>query len=91
VDEQVSGCSTGLILTGVEMYKAVWARVCALVCRTMSGARSVREDRGMVTSEYAMGIVAAVAFAVVLYKVVTSGAVSAELQAIVKRALDAKA
>jgi hypothetical protein len=82
---------TGLILTGVEMYKAVWARVCALVCRTMSGARSVREDRGMVTSEYAMGIVAAVAFAVVLYKVVTSGAVSAELQAIVKRALDAKA
>ncbi len=39
----------------------------------------------MVTSEYAMGIVAAVAFAVVLYKVVTSGAVSAELQNIVKR------
>ncbi|MFC8566276.1 DUF4244 domain-containing protein [Streptomyces sp. NPDC057245] len=38
---------------------------------------------------YAMGIVAAVAFAVVLYKVVTSGAVSAELQGIVKRALDA--
>ncbi|CAL9275293.1 hypothetical protein SROCM77S_04441 [Streptomyces rochei] len=44
----------------------------------------------MVTSEYAMGIVAAVAFAVVLYKVVTSGAVSAELQGIVKRALDAR-
>ncbi len=42
----------------------------------------------MVTSEYAMGIVAAVAFAVVLYKVVTSGEVSAELQDIVKRALD---
>jgi predicted small secreted protein len=44
----------------------------------------------MVTSEYAMGIIAAVAFAVVLYKVVTSGQVSAELQAIVKRALDAR-
>ncbi len=44
----------------------------------------------MVTSEYAMGIVAAVAFAVVLYKVVTSGQVSEELQAIVKRALDAR-
>ena len=53
--------------------------------------RAARRDAGMVTSEYAMGIVAAVAFAVVLYKVVTSGAVSAELQAIVKRALDAKA
>ncbi|MFG2730002.1 DUF4244 domain-containing protein [Streptomyces canus] len=73
------------------MCKAVWARVRALVCRTTSGARSMPGDRGMVTSEYAMGIVAAVAFAVVLYKVVTSGAVSAELQAIVKRALDAKA
>jgi hypothetical protein len=32
----------------------------------------------MVTSEYAMGLIAAVAFAVVLYKVVTSGQVSAE-------------
>jgi hypothetical protein len=79
--------STELNLTGVEMYKAVWARLRVLVCR----ARAVRRDGGMVTSEYAMGIVAAVAFAVVLYKVVTSGAVSAELQAIVKRALDAKA
>ncbi|MFE6331860.1 DUF4244 domain-containing protein [Streptomyces sp. NPDC057806] len=49
-----------------------------------------RRDSGMVTSEYAMGIIAAVAFAVVLYKVVTSGQVSAELQAIVKQALDAR-
>ncbi|MCH5675123.1 DUF4244 domain-containing protein [Streptomyces gilvus] len=68
------------------MCKAVRARLRALVCRV----RAVRKDSGMVTSEYAMGIVAAVAFAVVLYKVVTSGAVSAELQAIVKRALDAR-
>jgi len=44
----------------------------------------------MVTSEYAMGIVAAVAFAVVLYKVLSSGEVSAELQSIVKRALSAQ-
>jgi hypothetical protein len=44
----------------------------------------------MVTSEYAMGIVAAVGFAVVLYQVVTSEAVTAELQAIVKRALNAR-
>ena len=42
----------------------------------------------MVTSEYAMGIIAAVAFAAVLYKVVSSGEVSAELQGIVERALD---
>lgn len=69
------------------MYKAVRARMRALVCRVRA-ARGV--DAGMVTSEYAMGIVAAVAFAAVLYKVVTSGAVSAELQGIVKQALDAR-
>lgn len=68
------------------MYKAVRARMRALMC----GARAARRDAGMVTSEYAMGIVAAVAFAAVLYKVVTSGAVSAELQGIVKQALDAR-
>ncbi|MFI6563672.1 DUF4244 domain-containing protein [Streptomyces sp. NPDC050534] len=53
-------------------------------------AEAARRDAGMVTSEYAMGIVAAVAFAVVLYKVVTSGQVSAELQGIVERALDGR-
>ncbi|MGW7208743.1 DUF4244 domain-containing protein [Streptomyces sp. NPDC054837] len=68
------------------MYKAVRARMRALVC----GACAARRDAGMVTSEYAMGIIAAVAFAAVLYKVVTSGAVSAELQGIVKQALDAR-
>ncbi|MEU9050343.1 DUF4244 domain-containing protein [Streptomyces sp. NPDC048384] len=68
------------------MYKAVQARMRALVCRM----RTARRDAGMVTSEYAMGIVAAVAFAVVLYKVVTSGQVSAQLQDIVKQALDAR-
>lgn len=67
------------------MYKAVRARLCALVCR----ARAARRDAGMVTSEYAMGIVAAVGFAVLLHKVVTSGEVSAQLQGIVQRALSA--
>jgi hypothetical protein len=71
------------------MYQAVRARLSALVCGVRT-ARRWRRDAGMVTSEYAMGIVAAVAFAVVLYKVVTSGAVSAELQGIVKQALDAR-
>ncbi|GHJ01547.1 MULTISPECIES: DUF4244 domain-containing protein [Streptomyces] len=73
------------------MNQTVRARLSALVCgaRTALRRRAARRDAGMVTSEYAMGIVAAVAFAVVLYKVVTSGTVSAELQGIVKRALDA--
>ncbi|MGC9381206.1 DUF4244 domain-containing protein [Streptomyces sp. MH13] len=69
------------------MYRAVRARLSA---RVRGAVRTARRDAGMVTSEYAMGIVAAVAFAVVLYKVVTSGAVSAELQGIVKQALDAR-
>ncbi|MEU6817379.1 DUF4244 domain-containing protein [Streptomyces sp. NPDC046860] len=49
-----------------------------------------RRDAGMVTSEYAMGIIAAVGFALLLYEVVTSGQVKAELQSIVKRALSAR-
>ncbi|MFF3850057.1 DUF4244 domain-containing protein [Streptomyces sp. NPDC002328] len=68
------------------MSKAVRARLRALAGRT----RRARKDAGMVTSEYAMGIVAAVAFAVILYQVVTSGTVAEELQALVKRALSAQ-
>ncbi|MER5300158.1 DUF4244 domain-containing protein [Streptomyces lasiicapitis] len=48
----------------------------------------VARDVGMVTSEYAMGIIATVAFAGLLYKVVTSGPVKAALQAVVEGALD---
>jgi uncharacterized protein DUF4244 len=70
-------------LKGVEMsrlmYRKAWARLCA----------PKRRDAGMVTSEYAVGIIAAVAFAAVLYKIVTSGAVGEELQGIVERALRA--
>ncbi|WP_067256744.1 DUF4244 domain-containing protein [Streptomyces sp. DSM 15324] len=65
------------------MCKAVRARLRALVC----GMRGARKDGGMVTSEYAMGIVAAVGFAVLLYQVVTSDAVSTQLQDLVRRAL----
>ncbi|MFF6997893.1 DUF4244 domain-containing protein [Streptomyces sp. NPDC008313] len=52
--------------------------------------RGTRRDAGMVTSEYAVGVVAAVAFAAVLYKVVTSGQVTTELQGIVERALNVR-
>jgi hypothetical protein len=75
-------------LTGVEMYKAVRDAVrVRLVGALMLRVRAARRDAGMVTSEYAVGIIAAVAFAAVLYKVVTSGQVQAELQEIVRRAL----
>jgi Protein of unknown function (DUF4244) len=46
-------------------------------------------DAGMSTAEYAVGTVAAVAFAVVLYKIVRSHAVAAALTSIVNKALHA--
>ena len=68
------------------MYKAVTARLRVLLHKASTGAR---RDAGMVTSEYAVGVVAAVAFATVLYKLATSEAVSAQLQALMNRALGA--
>jgi len=56
-----------------------------IVRRTQNRAR----DAGMTTAEYAVGTVAAVAFAVVLYKIVRSDAVSAELSSIIRSALHA--
>ena len=52
-------------------------------------ARRVRAgvDAGMTTAEYAVGTVAAVAFAAVLYKVVRSDAVATTLSDIVQSAL----
>jgi hypothetical protein len=46
-------------------------------------------EAGMSTAEYAVGTVAAVAFAVVLYKIVRSDAVSSALSGIVQSALHA--
>lgn len=53
---------------------------------TASGVR-LRRDDGMSTAEYAVGTVAAVAFAAVLYKVVRSGAVQTALTGIIQGAL----
>ncbi|MCB5181060.1 DUF4244 domain-containing protein [Streptomyces antimicrobicus] len=50
--------------------------------------RARRTDAGMSTSEYAMGTIAACAFAAVLYKVVTSDVVSTALQSTIGKALD---
>jgi hypothetical protein len=44
-------------------------------------------ESGTTTAEYALGTLAACAFAVVLYKLVTGGAVSAALSALLHRAL----
>ncbi len=51
--------------------------------------RRVRDtaDAGMTTAEYAVGTVAAVAFAAVLYKIVRSSAVQSALASIIQSAL----
>ncbi|MEU3190099.1 DUF4244 domain-containing protein [Streptomyces sp. NPDC006992] len=67
-------------MTGVVRLRRLWER---------AKLRRPGGDRGMSTAEYAMGTLAAVALAAVLYKVVTSGAVSAQLQGLVERALRA--
>ena len=46
-----------------------------------------QRDDGMTTAEYAVGLIAAVAFAGILLKVVTSGNVQTALTAIIDRAL----
>ncbi|MGW7365434.1 DUF4244 domain-containing protein [Streptomyces sp. NPDC054841] len=67
-----------------------------LATRARTGARAWlgkmrgRTDAGMTTSEYAMGTIAACAFAAVLYKVVTSGTVSTALESVIGKALNAQ-
>ncbi len=67
-------------LVGMNLFK-----------RIVQQAKRVRAsvEAGMTTAEYAVGTVAAVAFAVVLYKVVQSPAVSSALSSIVQSALHA--
>ncbi|MDX6764793.1 MULTISPECIES: DUF4244 domain-containing protein [Streptomyces] len=61
--------------------RIIWFRVRA----ALAGRGS---DAGMSTSEYAMGTIAACAFAAVLYKVVTSEVVATALQSTIGKALD---
>jgi hypothetical protein len=49
----------------------------------------LRAEAGMTTAEYAVGTIAAVAFAAVLYKIVRSSAVQSALSAIIQSALHA--
>ncbi|MGH3692598.1 MAG: DUF4244 domain-containing protein [Pseudonocardiaceae bacterium] len=53
-------------------------------------AAAVHGEAGMSTAEYAIGTIAAAAFAAVLYKVVTGGAVTGALTDLVEQALSVK-
>lgn len=69
----------------------IWIRVRTAMAGLVGLARLKGRggDAGMSTSEYAMGTIAACAFAAVLYKVVTSELVSTALQSTIGKALDA--
>ncbi|WP_268256750.1 DUF4244 domain-containing protein [Streptomyces sulfonofaciens] len=56
--------------------------------RRVVADRPAARDAGMVTAEYAMGMIAAVGLAVVLYKVLNSPAVRGMLQGMVGQAFD---
>ncbi|MGW5987209.1 DUF4244 domain-containing protein [Streptomyces anulatus] len=81
-DRAVDVLRGGRRSTGMPDRTAKWAARWA--------GRLGRSDRGMTTSEYAVGTIAACAFAAVLYKVVNSGPVMSALQSLVEDALDAK-
>lgn len=81
-DRAVDVLRGGRLSTGVRDRTSKWAaRWAGLLGRS---------DCGMTTSEYAVGTIAACAFAAVLYKVVNSGPVMSALQSLVEDALDAK-
>ncbi|WP_199239293.1 DUF4244 domain-containing protein [Streptomyces sp. ICBB 8177] len=56
--------------------------------RRWDAMRGEAAQAGMSTAEYAVGTLAACAFAAVLYKVVTSAAVASALSGMIKKALD---
>jgi hypothetical protein len=58
-----------------------------LVHLPRSRTRAARRDDGMTTAEYAVGTMAAVAFAIVLLAVVRSDAVTSALTALITSAL----
>jgi uncharacterized protein DUF4244 len=65
--------------------RAVPQRLRRLVIARLAGA--VRGEAGMSTAEYAIGTIAAAAFAAILYQVVTGGAITGALTELVQRAL----
>ncbi|WP_443081162.1 DUF4244 domain-containing protein [Streptomyces sp. PmtA] len=70
---------------GVARTRGVFARA-----RDRLSGRLHGGDAGMTTSEYAMGTIAACAFAAVLYQVITSDTVSTALESIIGKALSAQ-
>jgi hypothetical protein len=83
------GRISGLARRGVQLAQMLKSRTATWLSRfaVLNDSRMRRREAGMATAEYAVGTVAAAAFAVVLYKIVTGGQVSSLVTAIVRRAL----
>jgi Protein of unknown function (DUF4244) len=78
----------GLVRRGAQLARSLESRTAQwLSRRAESSGCWRRREAGMATAEYAVGTVAAAAFAVLLYKIVTGGQVSSLVTAIVRRAL----
>ena len=79
----------GLARRCMQLVQAIERRTANWVNQldVSSGSRTPCREAGMATAEYAVGTVAAAAFAVVLYKIVTGGEVASLVTAIVRRAL----
>ncbi|MGY0485809.1 DUF4244 domain-containing protein [Streptomyces sp. WG-D5] len=73
-------------MAGMRAGRAYWW-LRGGVLRWARAVRAGRRDAGMVSAEYAVGLIAAVGFAGVLYQVVTSGVVQSALQSLVAKAL----
>ncbi|HEY2041040.1 MAG TPA: DUF4244 domain-containing protein [Jatrophihabitans sp.] len=73
------GARIGGWLVGMNLFKRI--------ARRAKGIRAIPNDLGMSTAEYAVGTVAAVAFAAVLYKVVRTPAVQSALSSVITSAL----
>ncbi|MGW2364858.1 DUF4244 domain-containing protein [Streptomyces sp. NPDC001667] len=76
-------------MTAVTVTVPWWSRFRAWQEARVRAGSGAGGEAGMSTAEYAVGTLAACALAAVLYKVVTSGAVSAALQGLIQKALHA--
>ena len=86
VQDAVVGTGTAVPVAGAERVRSA-ERAPVVEWAPSVPAAGRRTERGMVSAEWAVGIVAAVAIAGVLLAVVTSGAVKAALLGIVLKVL----
>lgn len=68
-------------------YRSITALLGGLLAAVLGRCRTGRADAGMSTAEYAVGLVAACAFAAILYKILTSDTMQSLLRGLISKAL----